>query len=397
MGRLGSDRSGAAAAYCRGHGVDGVVLTHDPLVQHVLHAYELVDLALHEPGHRNAGGLGDDLGHVLLVDLLLQHLLVGLQLTKARRGFGHLPFEVGELAVANLGRFGEVALALEALGVLAAGLEMLLQRLDGGDGLLLAQPMSLHGRRLFLQVGQLAVEGLQALLGDSVGLLGQGHPFDLQLAHAPLHHVDLGGHGVDLDAQAAGGLVHQVDGLVGEESGGDVAVGQHGRGHQSGVLDAHPVVHLVAFLQAAQDGDGVLHGGLAHQHLLEAALEGGVLLDVLAELVEGGGADHAQLAPGQHGLDHVAGVHGALGTAGSDDRVQLIDEGDHLAFGVGDLLEHGLEPLLELPPGTWPRPPSRKGPGRRGACCAGSRGRRPPRCAGPGPPRWPSCPHPAPR
>ena len=31
-----------------------------------------------------------------------------------------------------------------------------------------------------------------------------------------------------------------------------------------------------------------------------------------------------------------------------DDRVQLVDERDDLALGVGDLLEHGLQPLLEL-------------------------------------------------
>ena len=83
--------------------------------------------------------------------------------------------------------------------------------------------------------------------------------------------------------------------------------------------------------------------------LLEPALEGGVLLDVLAVLVERGGADHAQLAAGQHRLEHVAGVHRALAAgAGADDRVHLVDEGDDLAVGVGDLLEHGLEPLLEL-------------------------------------------------
>ncbi len=81
---------------------------------------------------------------------------------------------------------------------------------------------------------------------------------------------------------------------------------------------------------------------------LEAPLQGGVLLDVLAVLVEGRRADHAQLAAGQHRLDHVAGVHRALGGAGTDDRVQLVDEGDDLALGVGDLLQHGLEPLLEL-------------------------------------------------
>ena len=70
---------------------------------------------------------------------------------------------------------------------------------------------------------------------------------------------------------------------------------------------------------------------LADVHLLEAALEGGVLLDVLAVLVERGGADHAQLAAGEHRLDHVAGVHRALGGAGADDGVQLVDEGDDLA------------------------------------------------------------------
>ena len=37
-----------------------------------------------------------------------------------------------------------------------------------------------------------------------------------------------------------------------------------------------------------------------------------------------------------------------FGAAGADDRVQLVDEGDDLALGVGDLLEDGLEPILEL-------------------------------------------------
>ena len=74
-------------------------------------------------------------------------------------------------------------------------------------------------------------------------------------------------------------------------------------------------------------------GGSTHDGL-EAALEGGVLLDVLAVLVERRRADEAQLAAREHRLDDVAGVHGALGGAGADDRVQLVDEGDHLAFGV---------------------------------------------------------------
>ena len=82
--------------------------------------------------------------------------------------------------------------------------------------------------------------------------------------------------------------------------------------------------------------------------VLEPALERGVLLDVLAVLVERRRADQAQLAAREHRLDHVAGVDRALGAARADDRVQLVDERDDLALGVGDLLQHRLEPLLEL-------------------------------------------------
>ena len=55
-------------------------------------------------------------------------------------------------------------------------------------------------------------------------------------------------------------------------------------------------------LRIAYMGDGVLHRGLVHLHRLEPPLQGGILLDILAVFVQGGGADAVQLAPGQHGL-----------------------------------------------------------------------------------------------
>ena len=160
--------------------------------------------------------------------------------------------------------------------------------------------------------------------------------------------VDLGRLGVDLHPDPRRGLVDQVDRLVGQEAVGDVAVAERRRGDQRRVLDADLVVDLVALLEPAQDRDRVLDRRLADEHRLEAALERRVLLDVLAVLVERGRADAAQLAARQHRLEHVAGVDRALGRAGADDRVQLVDEHDDLALGVGDLLEHGLEPILEL-------------------------------------------------
>jgi hypothetical protein len=145
-----------------------------------------------------------------------------------------------------------------------------------------------------------------------------------------------------------GRLVEQVDRLVGEEPVADVAVRQRGGRHHGAVGDADAVVRLVALLEPAEDRDRAVDARLAHVHRLEAALERGVLLDVLAVLVERGRAHDAQLAARERRLEHVARVGRALGLARADDGVQLVDEDDELALRVGELLEHRLEPLLEL-------------------------------------------------
>ena len=107
------------------------------------------------------------------------------------------------------------------------------------------------------------------------------------------------------------------------------------------------MVRLVAVAQALQDVDGQRHRWLLDLDRLETALEGGVLLEVLAVLVDGGGTDRLQLAPGQHRLQDGRGVDGALGRAGTDERVDLVDEQHDVATGA-DLLEHLLQALLEV-------------------------------------------------
>ncbi len=211
-------------------------------------------------------------------------------------------------------------------------------------------PALLHGAGLLLDVGELALEGLEARLGGVVLLLAQRLALDLELDPPPLELVELDRHGVDLHAEARRRLVDEVDRLVGQEPLGDVAVGQRGRGHERRVRDPDAVVDLVPLAQAAQDRDRLLDRRLVDQHRLEAPLERGVLLDVLAVLVERRRADRVQLAAGEHRLQQVGGVHRAFGRAGADDRVQLVDEQDDLALGVLDLLQDGLEALLELAP-----------------------------------------------
>ena len=135
--------------------------------------------------------------------------------------------------------------------------------------------------------------------------------------------------------------------LSGQVPVGQVAVGQVGRGHQGLVGDGHGMVRLVAVAQALQDLDGERHVRLLHLDGLEPALEGGVLLQVLAVLVDGGGTDGLQLAPGQHRLEDRGGVDGAFGRAGTHQGVELVDEQHDVAAGA-DLLQDLLEALLEI-------------------------------------------------
>ena len=107
------------------------------------------------------------------------------------------------------------------------------------------------------------------------------------------------------------------------------------------------MVDLVPVAQTLEDEDGLGHGRLVDLDRLEAAFQSRVLLEVLAVLLEGGGTDGLELAPGQHRLEDAGGVDGAFGGTGADQGVDLVDEEDDVAPGA-DLLQDLLEALLEV-------------------------------------------------
>ena len=179
--------------------------------------------------------------------------------------------------------------------------------------------------------GELAFEPLQPVLRARIALLLQRLLLDLQPHDLAVDRVELLGLGIDLHPQPRRRLVDQVDRLVRQEAVGDVAVRQRRRRDDRAVGDAHAVVLLVLLLQAAQDRDRVLDGRLVDEHRLEAPRQRRVLLDVLAVFVERGRADAVQLAARQRGLQQVRRVHRAVGLAGADQRVHLVDEQDDAA------------------------------------------------------------------
>ena len=249
-------QSGAAAAHGVGHGRDGLVLANHPLVEFFLQVEELVALALHHPRHGDsrpaAHHLGDIVGSHLLADEFLATLrLVELLLYGLDVGVYLLQF-----AIAYLRHELVVALALGALGVKLQLLYLLFVLLDLVDQGLLGLPFGSESLHLVLQFGYLAldvVEFLQVgvLLGRSrLHLALHRLTLDLLLLQLSLQFVQFLRHGVALHTEFGSSLIHEVDGLVGEETVCDVAFGELHGGDAGVVLDTHLVVVLVALLQS---------------------------------------------------------------------------------------------------------------------------------------------------
>ena len=163
----------------------------------------------------------------------------------------------------------------------------------------LCLPFGGHGVGLLQQVGQFFFQLFQTVFAGGIVLFLQRLGLDLQLQDLAIQLVEFFGLAIHLHPQAAGGFVHQVDGLVGQEAVGDVAVRQGGRRDQGRVADAHAVVQFVFFLDAAQDADGILDRGFGDHHRLETPGRGRVFLDVFAVFIQRRGTRRNATRPAQ--------------------------------------------------------------------------------------------------
>src|SRR5438876_2972143 len=275
--------AGACPPHRLGDDLDGIVLADQTGVDVLLHPHQPGGLLLDEARHRHAGPGADDLGDVLLVNL----------------GDG------GAQLVAPLHLFFDVLV-----------LELLLLIAEGGSGLVI-----LVGDRLFF--------------------------LDLKVADLLLHRLEIRRCGRQLHANAGRRLIHQVDRLVRQRAIRNVTHRELGRRFDGLVGHGDAVMLLVKRLDAVQDRDRLDQRRFVDEDRLEAALEGRILLDVLAVLVEGGGADALDLAARESGLEDVGGIDRAFRRARTDQRVQLVDEEHHLATGP-DFIEDLLQALFEL-------------------------------------------------
>ena len=112
-----------------------------------------------------------------------------------------MPLELGQTAVLQLRRLAIVAAALRALDLQAQLLQLFLELALALDGFLFLLPAGHQRRVLFLEIGELLLELLEALLRGLVFLFSQRLALDLELHHAAVDLVELGGHRVDFHPQ----------------------------------------------------------------------------------------------------------------------------------------------------------------------------------------------------
>ena len=330
-------------------GLNRFVLTDHPLVEGLVQRQQLLPLSLHQPGNGDSRPALHDLGDFPVGNSVRKHIAF-LGSLSAAFFFLQLVPGFSQTAIFQLRYLRIVVVPLGNLLLTVQPRDFFPQLLYPANGVLFIFPLRSHSITGIPLLGQLFLQLGKTCLGKLVLLLLQCCFLDLHLDDLPIQRVQLCRFGIILRPDLGAGFIDQIDGLVGQEPVSDIPMGQGRGGDDGGVRDFHAVEHLVTFLQATENGDGILHRGFIHLHRLEPALQSGVLFNILAVLVQRRRTDAVQLAPSQHGFQQVARIHAALGLSCAHNGVQFIDEQDDLALGLLHLVQHGFQPFLKLAP-----------------------------------------------
>ena len=126
-----------------------------------------------------------------------------------------------QFRVANLCHLAIVTLALGPLSLVFQVLDFLLVLLDLVHQLALAFPLGAELGFLLLELCNIFIQLCNLRL---IAFALDGLAFDLQLCQTTCNLIEFLRHRVALHAQLGGSLVHQVDGLIRQESFRDIAL-----------------------------------------------------------------------------------------------------------------------------------------------------------------------------
>ena len=107
------------------------------------------------------------------------------------------------------------------------------------------------------------------------------------------------------------------------------------------------MVSLIFVTESLEHRNGFFLTGLVYHYLLETSFKGGVLFDIFSVFFKGRRSDKLKFAPREGRLKDVRCIDGALGSSGSDYRMDLIYKEDDVSR-VPYLVDNLFDPFLKL-------------------------------------------------
>src|SRR5438552_3033192 len=131
-----------------------------------------------------------------------------------------------------------------------------------------------------------------------------------------------------LHANAASGLVDQVNGLVRHVAIRDVATCHLGCSLDCLIGNRQAMMGFIAFADALENLNRLLDGRLTDNDFLETPLQSGITLDVLAVLVESGSTNSLQLTTSKRRVEHIGRINSTLSSTSTKKCMHLVNEDD---------------------------------------------------------------------
>ena len=110
------------------------------------------------------------------------------------------------------------------------------------------------------------------------------------------------------------------------------------------------MMYFITLLQATKNGNSILYRWFTNHNRLETTLQGSILFNVLAVLIQSSSTNAAQLTTSHHWLQQIAGIHSTVGSTSTYHSVYLINKQQNLSIRFYYLVENGFQSFLKLTP-----------------------------------------------
>ena len=211
-----------ATAHGITHSRDGFILSDNPFVQFLLEVQQFLLFALHHPCYGDTSPPTHHLSDIIGCNLLTYHAHTVLGRCQLLLYMCDILFESLQLGVANLGHPLVVTLAFSPFRLETQLLHLLLILLDLVHQITFVLPSGTEGALFLAKLGNLLVELPQ--LTSRTGIISitsfsrYRRAFNLQLRQLTGNVIQFLRHTVAFHTQLGSRLIHQVDGLIRQET-----------------------------------------------------------------------------------------------------------------------------------------------------------------------------------